>query len=152
MATLFAIFGAVALCCAPLAVLPGCAGLAPGADPFVVRIEQAQASAKPGFDFLLSTENENRAFWETNTPGFYNFCEWLRQPQPVTGMTAFGTNIDGVLLPRASAMQWNLDQIKTSYKEGKATSNSVFLVLTTLESAVAQSATWAQLITNSPAH
>jgi hypothetical protein len=111
----------------------GCAHLAPGADPVVVRVEQTETIAKTTFDQVLSIDNSQRAFYATNAPGFHNFCEWLRQPQ-----TAEGTNT----LPRCTAMLVSLDDVKLDYKAAHVSSNAVFTVLQTVTGAMAQANEW----------
>lgn len=123
-------------------IVPGCATLAPGADPLVVRTEQSETTAKSTFDFVLNLDNSDRGFWRTNAPGFHNFCEWLRQPQPA------GTNI----LPRCSAMIWDVNMIKADYKASRASSNTLYTILVTLESALNQASSWSTLVTNSVSH
>lgn len=131
-----------------IAWLAGCAHLAPGADPLVVRVEQSEQSAKATFDLLLSTDNANRPFWATNAPQFHQLCEWFRQPQPVSPI---GTNAPG-RLPRAAAIIWSLDSIKQDYKAGRSSSNAVMSALILLNSSAAQAATWLPVITNAPPH
>jgi hypothetical protein len=120
----------------------GCVKLKPGADPIVVRAEQAEAGAKATFDLVLKTDQIDRGYWRTNAPAFHNFCEWLRQPQPV-----WGTNY----LPRASAMIANLDNVKQDYKAARGSSNAVITALITLQSAVTEASAWSAVVTNRPA-
>lgn len=119
----------------------GCVKLKPGADPLVVRVEQTEAGAKATFDLVLKIDHTDRGFWRTNAPAFHNFCEWLRQPQPV-----WGTN----QLPRASAMIVNLDNIKQDYVASRASSNAVISALTVLQSAVREASAWSGVVTNRP--
>lgn len=118
-----------------------CAPLQPGADPVVVTIERTGTTAKGTFDAILNIDNSNRAFFRTNTPGLHNFCEWLRQPQTVDE-----TNT----LPRSAAMLVSLDDVKLAYKAGRASSNEVFTVLTTVTSAESQASSWMNVVTNQP--
>jgi hypothetical protein len=117
----------------------GCAHLQPGADPIVVNVERFETTAKPTFDLALNVDNSNRAFFATNAPQFHHLCEWLRQPQTVEQ-----TNT----LPRAAAMLVSLDDVKLAYKAGRASSNEVFTVLTTAQSAVNQASSWLTVVTN----
>ncbi len=114
----------------------GCAHLDANADPLVVRTEQTLTSGKAGFDLVLHVEDANRAFYRTNAPGFHEFCEWLRQPQTI------GTNT----LPRAAAMLYSLDMVKLDYKASRATSNQLFISLTTAASALAQANQWTSVL------
>lgn len=124
----------------PLALLLGCATLKPGADPFVVRVEQTQSVAMSTFDFVLHLDQSNRPFWRTNAPGFHNFCEWLRTPQPYGG-----TNV-----PRCIAMQANLDDLKAAYKASKTagSSNVLWNAWSVLNAAISQSGSWSNIITS----
>ena len=129
---------------AVMATLAGCASLNPGADPLVVRVEQALTVANASFDLVLRVDQADRGFWKTNAPAFHSFCEWLRTP-----ISTYG---DGNQ-PRAVGLQLNLDGLKNSYKANKtaAGSNALFTALLTLNSAVNQSASWSNIIT-SPIH
>lgn len=126
-----------------LALLIGCATLNPSADPLVVRVEQAEASANATFDFVLHTDQANRDFWKTNAPGFHSFCEWLRTPQ------TYGTNT----VPRAVAIQLNVDDLKLTYKAAKngPNSNALYTAWTVLNAAIVQSTSWSNIITT-PTH
>jgi hypothetical protein len=120
------------------ATLTGCASLQPGADPLVVRAEQAQATGQAAFDLALELDNSNRDFYSTNTPAFHAFCQWLRQPQD------YGTNS----LPRAEVMILQLDDLKTAYKSDSIYSNSLLAGVLTLETAATQAASWSNVLTN----
>ena len=130
---------AISFACIPLSFL-GCASLAPGADPIVVRTEQAETTAKSTFDLVLNVDQADRGFWRTNAPAFHGFCEWLRVPTPA------GTNI----LPRCSAMIWSADMVKQSYKAGAASSNTLYTVVVTLESAITQACAWTTIVNSTP--
>lgn len=112
--------------------LAGCARLQPGASPIVVRTEQLEKSAKATFDLVLGADNRRREFFKTNAPAFHGFCEWLRQPLPV----------DGRNYPRAAALIKNVSNVKLAFKTGRASSNDVVTVITTLESAAVQATFW----------
>jgi hypothetical protein len=118
---------------AALAGILGCVPLQPGADPLIVRCEQAETIAKTSFDGVLSIDNSQRDFYRTSAPAFHNFCEWLRQPQTVEV-----TNT----LPRATAMIVSLDDVKLAYKGARASSNDVWIALQTLTSAMGQANAW----------
>lgn len=111
----------------------GCAHLAPGADPLVVRVEQTQTTAKGAFDLVLKFDHANRPYWRTNAPAFHDFCEWLRVPTTTTA---------GVSLPRCSAMLWTLDSVKVAYKAGSASSNALVTALATVTEAANQANAW----------
>lgn len=119
----------------------GCVGLQPGADPLVVRVEQTETVAKSTFDLVLGVDDSNRPFFATNAPPFHRFCEWLREPQTVEQ-----TNT----LPRCSAMLLSLDDVKLDYKAARVSSNDVFIVLQTVNGAMAQANAWLTVVTNKP--
>ena len=123
----------------------GCATLQPGADALVVRTEQSLSLGKPTFDLVLKNDNANRPFWMTNAPAYHQFCEWLRQPQPVTGGT-----LNGQKLPRATAMLYGLDMVKLDYKAAKTAgnSNALFTALGTFNGALNQASGWILVVTN----
>jgi predicted TIM-barrel fold metal-dependent hydrolase len=126
-----------------LALLVSCATLNPGADPFVVRVEQTQTGASATFDFLLHLNHANRSFWKTNAPEFHAFAEWLRTPQP------YGTNT----FARCVVIQLNVDDLKLEYKSAKTAgnSNALYTALAMLKAAVAQCNSWSNIVT-SPTH
>lgn len=119
----------------------GCATLQPGADPLVVRVEQAETSAKSSFQLVLSVDQLDRGFWRTNAPAFHGYCEWLRVP------TAYQvTNT----LPRYRVLLLSLDDVKRDYKAARSSSNALFTALATLNSAANQASAWLQIVTNKP--
>lgn len=128
---------------AGLVALIGCAVLQPGADPFVVRVEQSQSAAMASFDFVLHLDHANRSFWKTNAPEFHQFAEWLRTPQ------MYGTNP----VSRCVAIQLNVDDLKLAYKQAKTagSSNALWNAWTVLNAAILQSTSWSNIITT-PAH
>jgi len=121
-------------------MVAGCAGIAPGNDPLVVRVEQTQTTAKGAFDLVLKVDNADRGFYKTNAAGFHGFCEWLRVKVPTS---------DGGVLPRASAMLWTLDAEKLAYKAGTASSNNLVLVWDMVQTNLTQAQTWLLAVTNS---
>ena len=123
-----------------LALFISCATLNPGADPFVVRVEQAQTGASATFDFLLHLDHANRSFWKTNAPEFHKFAEWLRTPQP------YGTNT----FARAVVIQLNLSDLKLEYKAAKTAgnSNALYTALAVLKAAMAQCNSWSNILTS----
>ena len=132
---------------ASMFMLPGCASLQPGADPLVVRVEQAETSGKALLDAVVHVEGSDLPFFRTNAPGFYSFCEWLKAPQVVTGAAA-----GPATLPRGLALLWSLDQVKAGYKAGVQSSNTLITALTTFEAASSQASAWLTLATNNTAH
>jgi len=126
---------------AVLAGVIGCVPLQPGADPVVVNVERTETVAKSSFDLVLNVDNSKRDFFRTNATGFHNFCEWLRAPQTVEE-----TNT----LPRATALLVSLDDVKLAYKAGRASSNEVYAVLFTVQSAESQASSWLSVVTNQP--
>lgn len=119
---------------------PGCATLAPGADPLVVRTEQGLSTANATFDFLLHVDNADRGFWRTNAPAMHNFCEWLRTP----------LNYQGSNVARCVEMQLQLDDLKLAYKASKTAnaSNSLYVALGTFTAVVGQVNAWSNVITS----
>lgn len=116
----------------------GCATLQPGADPFVVRVEQTQSAANATFDFILRIDNSDRGFWRTNAPSFHSMCEWLRTPQ------LYGSNA----LPRAVVMQLNVDDLRLAYKASRSTgsSNALYSAFAVLQTALSQSVSWSNIV------
>jgi hypothetical protein len=123
---------------------PGCAALAPGADPLVVRVEQAESTGKAVLDLVVHVESANFTFYQSNAPGFVTFAEWLKVPQSVPAGATNGT------LPRGLALVWSLDQTKMAYKQGLATSNVLTTALGTFAAAVNQASAWLTVTTNTP--
>jgi len=136
--TPFAAAIAIAAC---LIFAPGCATVAPGNDPIVVRAEQVEAGAIASFDLVLNLDQANRPFWRTNAPGFHQFCEFLRAPQVV--------NITNTA-PRGVAMVLSLQQVKADYRASRASSNLLEVAISTLSSAVGQAKSWMSIVTNTP--
>ena len=118
----------------------GCMQLDPGADPVVVNAERTLTVGKATFDMVLAIDHADRGFWKSNAPAFHNFCNTLRVPQGVAG-----TNI---LLPRDSALLWDVTVVKKAYQEGKATGDELRAVLDPLAAALGQATVWLTLITN----
>ena len=121
----------------------GCAALQPGADPLVVRAEQAQTVARSTFDFVLTLDNTDRGFWRTNTPTFHSFCSFLREPMPYKGAP----------MPRVIYVQIQLDDLKLAYKGAKTTTNSnaLYTALIVLQELSSQAAAW-QIISTLPTY
>nr|WP_294577598.1 hypothetical protein [uncultured Rhodopila sp.] len=131
------------------AALIGCASLAPGADPLVVRVEQTETMGQTAMDLVVKVEAANLGFWRTNAPGFVTFAEWLKQPQTVDG--TYGTYGTNVTLPRGLALVWSLDQVKQAYEAGRAGSNDVVTAMTALAAATTQAQSWLMVTTNAAA-
>lgn len=134
------------LCCLSALLFTGCATLDPGADPFVVRVEQASTIAKGTFDLVLHTDHSARAFWKEKAPAFHDFCESLREP----------TQIDGLTLPRCSAALWSLGQVKRDYQaaappDKAGARDRVEQSLAALASLTTQANAWLVIVTNQPA-
>ncbi len=130
--------GAAAVAAAAI-VLIGCAHqLDRGADPLVVRVEQASTTGKAAFDLVLNIDHADRGFWRTNAPAFHQFCAWLREPQ----MTTATVNSTPVTLPRCSAMLWSLDQTKIAYKHGLESSNRLWTALLLVNETAKQAEAW----------
>jgi len=120
-----------------------CRPLDPGADPFVVRVEQSQTVANATFDFVLNLDQSNRPFWRTNAPAFHQFCEWLRTPQK------YGTNT----VPRAVLIELNVSDLKLAYKASRTSgnSNALWSAWSVLNQAIIQSTSWSNIVTT-PTH
>lgn len=132
---------AILLFAVALGGLIGCVPLQPGADPLVVRTEQAELGAQATFRLTLQTDQLDRGFWRTNAPAFHDYCEFLRVPTPYQV-----TNT----LPRYRVMLLSLDDVKLDYKQGRATSNALATALITLQSLQHQANAWLTIVTNMP--
>lgn len=138
----------LALAAVAAAVIIGCGTIQQGHDPLIVRVEQAETMAADTFDTVLRLDSVNRPFWRTNAPEFHSFCEWLRETQTVT-FRLRSTNAPGgfvtrtAIAPRSSAMIIDLNETKLDYRSGKASSNTLWGVLTAVNSALARASDWA---------
>jgi hypothetical protein len=121
-------------------VILGCASVASGNDPLIVRGEQAEKGGIVIFDAVVNQDDSNRAFWKTNAPAFHAFAEWLRSP-----ITIEQTNT----LPRGVAIIKQLDDLKLAYKASASYSNAYYSALVTAESAITQGSAWITISTNS---
>lgn len=83
-------------------VFTGCAGLKPGADPLVVRCEQAEQVAFSTFDTFVHLVADHEAEVKARVPAAYVFAEWLRAKAP-----------DGQ--PRGLAMVASLGSVRRAY-------------------------------------
>lgn len=122
-----------------LVALTGCVALQPGADPLVVRTEQALRAGNATFKFVLHVNQNDRGFWAQNAPAFGAFCDWLRTP------TMFRSNS----VARCDAMLLNVNALKHSYQGNKSvyTSNTLYVALATLQAATAQAGSWSNIVT-----
>jgi len=128
----------------PLLLILGCATLDPGANAFIVRVEQGQSIAQPTFDLVLNLDNDARAFWRTNAPAFHAFCEWLRAPVIYSNSP----------LQRVIAIQANVQDLKMAYKVSRDAghSNALFNTWIVLDAAIGQAGSWSQIVTNKAVH
>ncbi len=135
----------VGIVAAAAALFIGCVALSPGADPFVVRVEQSQTAAAATFDMILNVELASPAYWKTNAAPFYQFCEWLKTPVTYCA-AASGTCIP---CPRCVVMQLNVDDLKVAYKLSKTTgnSNALWSAWSVLNTAIGQSTSWSNIVT-----
>lgn len=126
-----------------LLVFAGCATLEPGADAFVVRVEQTQTIASATTDMILRIDNADRGMWRSNAPAFHAFCESLRTPVP------YGSNT----LSRVVVIQLNVDDLKLAYKASRSTgsSNALYSAWYVLNALTLQASSWSNIIT-SPIH
>lgn len=124
-------------------IVAGCATLQPGADPLVVRTEQAQTMARSTFDMVLTIDHSDRGFWRTNAPVFHSFCEWLRTP----------TDYRGATVARCVSAELLVDDAKTAYKTAKSitSSNALWTSLLVLQELTTQATAW-QIIATSPTY
>ncbi len=118
-----------------LCALFGCAAIQPGADPLIVRAEQAEQIADSTFSLFLHLEYENRERIQS-VPQIHSYAEWLREPQPV-----HGTN-----MPRAVALVFSLNDVKAAYRANAANSNLLVTATSTLTEALKQAADWTATI------
>lgn len=118
-----------------------CRPLDPGADPLVVRVEQASTLGKQTVQTLFNIDHADRGFWKTNAPAFHNFVNGLRQPQVIEG-----TNT----LPRGYAILWSLQDVKNDYKLNRASSNQLWTALQTVQSVLNEAGPWLSIVTNQP--
>ena len=79
----FAVFLAASLC-----LLMGCAAIAPGSDPVVVRAEQTTAIALDTFDLFLAIERQQESALLKVNPRIHEFAELLRREAPQWFSTA----------------------------------------------------------------
>ena len=123
-------------------IFGGCTHILPGNDPVVVNAERTETMAKASFDAVVNFDNADRGFWRTNAPAFHNFCEWLRTPVPVGGLSTTPT------LPRGKALIYNVDQDKQTYAQLGGSTNALWASLKTLMSSVSQAQSWMNIVTN----
>lgn len=116
-----------------LLLVGGCATILPGNDPLVVETERVLTIGQGTFELVTTIDDANRSFWKTNAPPFHEFVEWLR-----TKITLNETNI----VRRGPGMLQSLNNVKIEYKQHKASSNSVYTVLATVQSALNEAQTW----------
>jgi len=108
--------------------LVACAPLQKGADPLIVRAEQAERAALSTFDLVLNIDHANRDFFRTNAPAFHSFCEWLREPD-----CSDGTN----QIPRAICLIRRIDNLRHRYKDQRADSNELATAVSMLQATAA---------------
>lgn len=137
------VVGAVALASALVttAHLGACVKIQTGADPLVVQCERTETMAAASFDLCLKVDDANRPFFKNNLPAYHDFCEWLRQPQPI-----WVTNT----VPRCVAMIIGMNDVKRAYKSKMDTSNRLYAVMFAVQEAGNQAATWLNVATNLP--
>lgn len=116
-----------------LLLVGGCATILPGNDPLVVETERVLTIGQGTFELVTTIDDANRSFWKTNAPPFHEFVEWLR-----TKITLNETNI----VRRGPGMLQSLNNVKIEYKQHKASSNAVYTVLATVQSALNEAQTW----------
>ncbi|MEQ2008125.1 MAG: hypothetical protein ABMA26_15110 [Limisphaerales bacterium] len=109
-------------------VLTGCATLQPGADPLVVRCQQAEATAFATFDTFVHLVADHETKVRATVPAAYTFAEWLRAKGP-----------DGT--PRGLAMISSLGNVRRAYAASRTPEHKASLVsaLAALQAAVAES-------------
>lgn len=126
--------------------------LDPGADPFVVRMEQFERGAKATLELTLKTDNLDRAFFKENIPAFHMFCEDLRAPVNYQPLNQFVVGDPSVVLPRWRVALINFDDSILTYKSVKsaASSNEVIAAQLALQGILSQANQWLAVATNLP--
>ncbi len=115
----------------------GCASVATGSSPFVVNVERVETVAPGAFDLVLGIDDSNRPYWRTNAPRFHAFAEQLRRPVPYMG-TNYPASITALL---------QLQQVKTDYKAGRATSNALWSAFVIVNDLYTDATVWASAVT-----
>lgn len=119
--------------------LIGCAHIAPGNDPIVVRAEQLSTTGKATLDLVVNIDQADRGFWRTNAPAFHEYCEWLRTP----------TQVDtGETFPRGRAILFNLDEAKQAYAKRGGSTNLLWSSIVTATTVINQAGAWSTIVTN----
>ena len=108
--------------------LAGCASLQPGADPVVVRCQQAERVAFSTFDTFVHLVADNEVRVKSIAPAAFDFAEWLRAKQ-----------LDGT--PRGLSMISSLGRVRRAYEANRSADNkaSVLSALAALQAAVTES-------------
>lgn len=121
MKAILALLSSVLLLC-------GCASLQPGADPLVVRCQQAEATAFATFDTFVHLVADHEAKVKATVPAAFAFAEWLRAKQP-----------DG--LPRGLSLVESLGTVRRAYAANRTPAGKASLLsaLASLQAAVAES-------------
>jgi hypothetical protein len=117
----------------------GCAKLAAGADPLVVRTEQTETLAYNTFDTFLKLDDTamaNAGVSNAWAKGAHPFAAYLRQP------VGSGTNA----VPFGIAAILSVDQIKLAYEAGASSSNALATAVNTLTATLNQAAQYASLV------
>ena len=108
--------------------LTGCASLKPGADPLVVRCEQAEQVAFSTFNAFVHLVADHEAKVKATVPAAFTFAEWLR------AKTADGT-------PRGLAMVTSLGNVRRAYAANRSPENkaTVLGALAAVQAAIEES-------------
>jgi hypothetical protein len=134
--TFLTMFGVVAM-------IVGCNGLNPGADPLIVNTERALTVAPQTFDLVLGVEASNFAWFKTNLPDFYKFCEEIKKPVLYVSPEYGETNVQ-----KCIAAQLELDDLKNAYSRSKLNSNALYSAQISLEFMIATANNWLVSVTN----
>lgn len=117
--------------------LVACAHINPKANKFVVAVERFQGIAGPTFDTFLKLDAANTSFFITKAPEAHKFAEYLRDVVIVDGTNQ---------VVRYNSYLLSLEKTKLAYKHGRASSNELFTIFTTVQTAFNQSTNYISLV------
>jgi len=114
--------------CLALLVMTGCASVAPGHDPVVVRAEQSLSIAFDTIDTFLKLEHDNQELVKKKLPEVHAFAQKLRAKVTVGGKTQ----------PFGISVIQSATDVKNAYKRNRSPENKANLIsaLASLEAIV----------------
>lgn len=114
--------------CLALWVMTGCASVAPGHDPVVVRAEQSLSIAFDTIDTFLKLEHGNQELVKQKVPEVHAFAQKLRAKVTVGGKTQ----------PFGISVIQSATDVKNAYKRNRSPENKANLIsaLASLEAIV----------------